>query len=190
MGADIHMYVEYRNKKQAKERDAKGEKPYWMAYGRQVNPGRNYVMFAILASVRGDYPESFQPKGKLPKDHMSWTTSGDAYMYIYDKKDEGKDWEGFVTLKKAKEWEKYGCKIINRPDGTPAFVEHPDFHSHSWMSIEELEQAYKIYTEKASKQWGEEITRPHVEWMALLASMKALEGDDENEVRVVFWFDN
>lgn len=190
MGADIHMYVEYRNKETAKVRDARGEKPYWVSYGDRVNPGRNYIMFAILAGVRGEYEESFQPKGKLPREMMSWGTSSDAYMHIYDKEDEGKDWEGFVTLEKATEWSRWGNIIIDDDNGKPALVEHPDWHSHSWMSIEELEQAYKIYAEKASQEWGEEITRPHVEWMALLASMKALEGDGENEVRVVFWFDN
>lgn len=190
MGADIHMYVEYRNKKQAKERDARGEKPYWLAYGNRVNPGRNYIMFAILAGVRGEYDESFHPKGKLPKDMMSWTTASDAFMHIYPKKHEDKEWEGFVTLEKATKWETWGRQIIINENGEPTHIEHPDWHSHTWMSIEELKKAYKIYAKKASKEWGEKITKPHVEWMALLASMKALEGDGENEVRVVFWFDN
>jgi hypothetical protein len=190
MGADIHMYVEYRDKKVAKERDVRGEKPYWLAYGDRVNPGRNYTMFAILSCVRGEYEESFQPKGKLPREMMSWGASSDAFMHIYPKKHEDKEWEGFVTLEKATEWATWGRQIILNENGEPTYIEHPDWHSHSWMSIEELEQAYKIYAEKASQEWGEEITRPHVEWMALLASMKALEGDDENEVRVVFWFDN
>lgn len=190
MGADIHMYVEYRNKKQAKEREAKGEKQYWTAYGDRVNPGRNYTMFAILAGVRGQYLESFEPKGKLSKDEMSWTTANDAYMHIYPKTHEDKEWEGFVTLEKATGWSKYGNNIVYDKNGTPTHVAHPDWHSHTWMSVKELEKAYKIYAKKASKEWGEKITKPHVEWMALLASMKALEGGGENEVRVVFWFDN
>ena len=190
MGADIHMYVEYRDKKVAKERDARGEKPYWVTYVGGVNPGRNYTMFAILAGVRGQYEESFQPKGKLPREMMSWGASSDAFMHIYPKKHEDKEWEGFVTLEKATEWAQWGNKIIFDENGKPSLVEHPDWHSHSWMSIKELKKAYKIYAKKASKEWGEKINKPPVEWRALLASMEELEDDGENEVRVVFWFDN
>ena len=58
------------------------------------------------------------------------------------------------------------------------------------MDAEELEEAYRRYVKHASEEWGEEITKPPVEWRAIYASMKALEDDGENEVRVVFWFDN
>ena len=190
MGADIHMYVEYRNKKDAKEREVRGEKPYWMSYGERMNPGRNYTMFAVLAEVRGFCMKSFEPKGKLHIDEMGWSARHDAYMYIHSEKTQDKEWPGYVTLEQAKKWHVYGSRIINDADGNPAFVEHPDWHSHSWMTIDELKQAYKIYAKEASKEWGEKITKPHVEWMALLASMKALEDGGENEVRVVFWFDN
>lgn len=190
MGADIHMYVEYRNKKQAKERETRGDGPYWVSYGDGMNPGRNYTMFAVLAGVRGQYAESFEPKGKIPRELMGWSAGCDAVMYIYNKNDEDKGWDNYVTLEKATEWSKYGNKITYDRNGEPSAVEHPDWHSHSWMSIKELEKAYKIYAKKASKEWNEKITKPPVEWMALLASMKALEDDGENEVRVVFWFDN
>ena len=59
MGADIHMFIEYRNKEQAKRLEKEGRKSYWWSFGDHLNPGRNYTMFAILAGVRGDYPESF-----------------------------------------------------------------------------------------------------------------------------------
>ena len=190
MGADIHMYVEYRNKKQAKERETRGDGPYWISYGDGMNPGRNYTMFAVLAGVRGQYTESFEPKGKIPRELMGWSAKCDAFMNIYPKKHEDKEWEGFVTSEKATEWETWGRRIILNENGEPTHIEHPDWHSHSWMNIRELEKAYKIYAKKASKEWNEKITKPPVEWMALLASMKALEDGGKNEVRVVFWFDS
>ena len=190
MGADIHMYVEYRNKKDAKNRETRGENPYWNSYGDGINPGRNYCMFAVLAMVRGEYKDSFEPKGKIPWDFMSYSARSDSHMLIYEKKNEDKDWDGWVTLEKAQNWEKYGCKIVYKEAGDPTHVESPDWHSHSWMDIKELEKAYKIYAKRASEDWGEKITKAPVEWRALLASMKALEDDGENEVRVVFWFDN
>ena len=47
MGADIHMYVEYRNKRQAKDLETQGRDPYWHSFGERFNPGRNYTMFAV-----------------------------------------------------------------------------------------------------------------------------------------------
>lgn len=190
MGADIHMYVEYRNKKDAKNRETRGEKPYWYSYGDKINPGRNYTMFSVLAMVRGQYSDSFEPKGKIPWGLTGYSAQSDSHMLIYDKNNEDKDWDGWVTLEKAKNWEKYGCKIVYNEAGNPTHVEAPDWHSHSWMDAEELEEAYKRYVKHASGEWGEEITKPPVEWRAIHASMKALEDDGENEVRVVFWFDN
>ena len=58
------------------------------------------------------------------------------------------------------------------------------------MDAEELEEAYSRYLKHAKEEWVGEITKAPVEWRAILASMKALEDDGENEVRVVFWFDN
>lgn len=58
------------------------------------------------------------------------------------------------------------------------------------MGTDELEEAFKRYVVRASAEWEEGITKPPVKYRALLASMKALEDGGENEVRVVFWFDN
>ena len=57
------------------------------------------------------------------------------------------------------------------------------------IDSKELEKAYKRYKAYASYEWGSKMEVP-VEWKAILAAMKALENKGENEVRVVFWFDN
>jgi len=190
MGADIHMFVEYRNKKRAQEDKTGGRKPYWYSYGNHTNPGRNYTLFGILAGVRGKYGDSFEPKGKLDREEMGWSSRDANWLYISENEKET-NWEGGMTaLETAKKWEGYGCKIENDQNGVPSWVEHPEWHSHSWMSIEELEEAFKRYKVHATLDWGEDVTKPPVEYQALLASMKALEDDGENEVRVVFWFDN
>lgn len=187
MGCDIHMYVEYTNKTR-KEEDLKDSKPpYWINFGGRINPGRNYTMFSVLAGVRGRYKESFVPKGKIPMDEMGWGSRDDAYIYISNEPLEG---EYSINEEKALEWEKRGYEVIRR-NGKPAWVENPDLHSHSWMSPEELERAFEIYRVKATEEWGgEEEIRVPLEYQALLSAMKVLEGDGENEVRIVFWFDN
>lgn len=190
MGADIHMFVEYRNKKRAQEDKANGRKPHWYSYGDRINPGRSYIMFGILAGVRGKYEESFEPKGKLDRGEMGWSSREASWFYISKDKSETDFENNIVSLETAKKWEGYGCRIENDQNGEPIWVEHPDWHSHSWMSTDELEEAFKRYIARASAEWGSTITKPPVEYRALLASMKALENGGENEVRVVFWFDN
>ena len=47
MGCDIHLYIEYKNKKVAFD----GYKDSWHSFGKQINPGRNYAMFALMAKA-------------------------------------------------------------------------------------------------------------------------------------------
>jgi hypothetical protein len=185
MGADIHMYVEYRSKKRAQEDQKQGRKPHWISYGDRTNPGRNYTLFGILAGVRGQYEDSFEPKGMVDREEMGWASRGDAYMFIVDRPGEEIHEEGCCSREDAERWTQYGCQIIE-----DKWIEHPDWHSHSWMSIEELEEAFRRYKEHATAEWREPVHDVPLEYRALLASMKALEDGGENEVRVVFWFDN
>jgi len=185
MGCDIHMYVEYTNKERKKEILEEGKPPYWSNFGDRFNPGRNYTMFAVLAGVRGHYKDSFEPKGKIPMDEMGWASRDDAYIYISKEPIEG---EYSVNEEKALQWGKRGYEVIRR-NGKPTWVENPDLHSHSWMSPEELERAFEIYKVHASEEWDQEMGVP-LAYEALLSAMKVLEGGGENEVRIVFWFDN
>lgn len=185
MGADIHMFVEYRNKKWAQEDQQEGRKPYWISYGDETNLDRNYTLFGVLAGVRGNYEDSFIPKGKLQRDEMGYVSGSKAYLYIVDKPTEEVHEDGCCSREQAEKWTQYGCRIIE-----DKWIEHPEWHSHSWMTIEELEEAFNRYKVHATQEWGEPINNVPVEYRALLASMKALEDHGENEVRVVFWFDN
>lgn len=174
MGADIHMYIQYKNKKSN----------YWNCFADRINPGRNYTMFAILAKVRGEFPESFEPKG-IPEHELSYSCKDDLYLYVDDKL---QNEDGFTSLEKALKWkENHGCKIIEK-NGEPYKVEHPDWHSHTWLTIKELKKAYKLYLKYASEEWGEDVKIPS-EYQAILDVMKSLKKSG-NKVELVFWFDN
>lgn len=171
MGCDIHMYIEY-----CKKETEPSEKKYWRDFGGRINPGRNYLMFGILSKgVRCDTTFNFPPKGT--PDDMAYASRNDSLIYISEEPTEGS-----VTLEKAKQWEKYGNKIINNSEGKPTWVEHPDWHSHSWLTTEEFEKAMEFYN-KNSDKWVEP------EYEAILVSMKRFE-ELGYEARIVFWFDN
>lgn len=171
MGCDIHMYVEYKRKD--------NEKDYWMNFGERINPGRNYFMFGILSNgVRSNPEFSFDPKGMPEYDSLGYSSRSDALIYITDEEDDN---ENHTTLKQALKWQEYGHKIINGRDGKPTWIEHPDWHSHSWLTTEEFEKAMDYYRSQSTYQ--------QPEYEAVLSAMKKFEelGFDS---RIVFWFDN
>lgn len=173
MGCDVHMYVEYKDK----------DSEYWHGFGGRINPGRNYGMFAILAKVRGSYPKSFSPKG-IKDLTLSYHCQDDYYL---DISEDGKG-DNETTLERALDWNKrYNSELVCGSDGKPYRVEHPDWHSHSWMNIKELTEAYKIYKKEEKKEYG--TGSVPVEYKALLDLMKSLEKGGY-DTRVVFWFDN
>jgi hypothetical protein len=172
MGCDIHMYIEYKSKK---EKDN-----YWNSFGGRINPGRNYWMFGLMCKgVRSEFEESYPAKG-MPED-AGYVSESDNRIFICE--DEG---EGYCTLEEAKRYEECGSKIINDSEGKPQWVEHPDWHSHSWLSLKEYKKVIKTYNIKAKE---EKYVQSEPEYEAILAAMKKL-SEFNNDVRVVFWFDN
>lgn len=193
MGCDVHFYLEYCSKERREEvlagkENGRGEKVtmYWQSLGGQLSMGRNYTMFGFLSQgVRSDFSDGFAPKG-LPTDGMSWGTEVDAYLTINDKYAEDDNDGHYCTLANAERWATHGNKIYYNSDGTPWRVDHPDWHSHSWLTIEEYEQALGHYNKlkDTDEYWGV----PEA-YNAVLAAMKSLENDGFY-TRVVFWFDN
>ena len=172
MGADIHIYVQYRKKERV------GTKyDWWDSFGSNFG-SRNYTLFGILAGVRErGLKHSYDPKG-LPTFGLSSMCENDLYLYI---REEGEELENSCTLEQAKQW---GRPIINNGQGKPWKTENPDWHSHSWLTLDELKQAFKWYNRIS------EGYKLDVEYRALLKAMKELEDGGKNEVVVVFWFDN
>ena len=209
MGCDIHLYIEYKNKKVAFD----GYKDNWHSFGQRINPGRNYAMFALMANVRNHYsdgklPVLVEPRG-IPDD-AEYYSSGDDRIYISEEKYDG---EHSVTMERAKSWVESGSsKFINNQKGEPTWVTDPDNHSHSWLTTSEFETIINNYLELESG-WHKERVDTHNKmvakeniqpgsWMyappamniepqyqVVLASMKRFE-ELGYDARIVFWFDN
>lgn len=168
MGCDIHMYVEYKRKKE--------QESHYYNYGGRINPGRNYYLFGLLSKgVRTNLDNGIPPKG-LPE-NISYSATHDYWIHVNDKYSE-EGHEGYCTSEQAEKWQTYGSVY----DKNSKRVSNPDWHSHSWLTAEELEQQIEVYKKETEYGVG-------VEYMALLASMKEIENHDY-ECRVVFWFDN
>jgi hypothetical protein len=168
MGCDIHMFIEHKHK----------DDNYWRPFGGRIHGRRNYTLFGYLANVRGD-GAIIEPRG-LPEE-LGYEADALAYYYITDTKSEG---EQCTTLQTARNWEKnYGCKIITNSDGEPKYVQHPDWHTYSWLTTKEFRAVLKKYNKQIPKEYAE------YEYEAILSAMAKLEKFNL-DVRLVFWFDN
>lgn len=161
MGCDIHCYMEFK-KVGSNYRDG------WP----RINPGRHYELFGKLAGVRSNEPAIIEPRG-IPDDLSSYAKS-DWYLFIDDSVSA---LDGFCSSAQAALWSDHGKKIIDH-NGAPYKIEHPDWHTPSWVSADELEAAMMACSYDVSD-----------EYYAFLAAMRVFEARG-NEVRMVFWFDN
>jgi hypothetical protein len=180
MGCDIHTYVELA--------DGTKDKPYWRNFTRNGGE-RDYLMFGILAGVRVEDEQLFEPKG-LPEGELGYWTEDDYWLHVAPEKNpEWADTENWISREKAEKYIGYGSKA-DMKDGVLKRVSHPDYHSHSWLTADEFEQAIKRYSEVVGKYYpvGQRSEAP-LEWRAMLAAMRCAEAGGDL-ARLVFWFDN
>ena len=156
MGCDIHLYVEYQTREGS---------DYWFNFGSEFGLDRNYKVFSRLAGVRnyGEDAEHIFPRG-LP-DNLGYVTEDETRYYISEE-------EGHknATPEEAKRWG--GISKCGK------WVDDPDNHTYSWLTVDEYEKAIDV-----------ELVEHSVDYKALLAALKVLE-EGMFDVRVGFWFDN
>lgn len=181
MGCDIHTYVEY-----AQKRD--GTEPYWQNFTRNGG-SRNYLMFGILAGVRVPGAQLFEPRG-MPEGELGWDTSEDYWTLVAPAEHpEWADDDKWVSVEMAERWVAEGSSIgVHHETGRLRKVSGPDWHTHSHLTADELEQALAHYEAISGNYYLSSEPAP-TEWHAMLAAMRAFEARDML-TRVVFWFDN
>lgn len=183
MGCDIHVYVERRQRFTPEELEAMDEQSRkwntrWDNLSQEFHPMRNYLLFSILAGVRGSIEPLVPPRG-LPDD-LGWRTEEDAWVRIaYGWEPDGKE----CTEERAQRWIEYGAAtrgsytpyqskhkdedggwveimVGEEHEGKPTHVADPDWHTHSWLTLPELIQCLTLYAEEES--WRHEENREEV----------------------------
>lgn len=183
MGADIHGYLEYRQKD-----DKNKDDPFWRSFCTKLILNRNYGMFGYLTNGKVRYDDAlidlFDPKG-LPQ-NVGWLTSTDVRVWVTD---DGKE-ENSCTVESALKWNKnYGCKLEYAHDDPTQVVavDNPDWHTYSWLTLDEYKLVIKTIQKHAKKK--DTDLWIGVDYIALLDTMKSLEKNGM-VTRFVFWFDN
>lgn len=150
MGCDIHCYIEYRERDMSDREDKS-----WSSFGGRINPGRNYLMFSLMAGVRGG-DGIFEVRG-LPEG-LGYYSNDDNYLYITADKECNCGECKSVSVENAARWVEGGSsEYKNNREGKPTWVSHPDWHSHSWLSLVEfrqvLEKCYIMNREIKFRVW-------------------------------------
>lgn len=198
MGCDIHMYVEYKRKstnkwergdfyEENKYRYDEGDPQYSVV---ELHGHRNYGLFSTLAGVR-DYSDKVEPVAEpkgIPEDACDFV------------KKEFKDWDSdahtpsWLTLKEIREYQAKNPKMFYSGMVSPEQAEALDQHGitpDSWCQWTSNDTHVK-------REWSEdkEFLIPLIEKMEARALYLLHNGygsynleDDEN-IRIVFWFDN
>jgi hypothetical protein len=168
MGCDIHSFMEYRRRPPHEGIEQ------WSSFGGELNPGRNYDLFARFAGVRNysDVTPIDKPRG-FPED-AGYEAREEYHLYITDELGENQ-----ATLEDARRWVESGCsKYVPNHGGKATWVTDPDAHSESWLTHDEVECALQEYKGPSEP-----------EYTAMLAALRSFEAQGYDS-RIVFWFDN
>jgi hypothetical protein len=159
MGCDIHCYIEYK---------PCADSDFWKNFGQGFNPGRNYGIFAKIAGVRNyDDILPVTPLKGYPENAAFWTRE-DYWTYI----GEG---DNKCTQEDAERWVASGDSRWNARSNA---VSNPDWHSHTWLNLEEYKQVVSEFADEHEP-----------EYVTILRVMESLESAGL-QTRLVIWFDN
>ena len=201
MGTDIHAFIEIDYSKEGKSFETEGQ-VYAFNCG-ELNIPRDYDLFNALSDGRNYHFEEEEieqhclyPSRGLPKYYSGAVES--RYFHLVDDRESEFDKPlelypslSIITTKKADQWLQEGCSFLGDSqetsrDGKQAFlqrVSHPNWHSCSWLTLEE------IY--KSLKHYELDIPELHFEFRLVLNIMKEIEQEyGDGHTRLVFWFDN
>jgi hypothetical protein len=180
MGSDIHIFAEYRG----------ARSPYNALADGEFSVGRDYEMFAALAGVRAqpDWSPLVGPRG-LPVD-VSQAAISRYFLPVVGKETavawgigehcEPAEAERFIASGKSVWW----AAPMTSPllPSTNGHISNPDWHSASWLTLEEVDRALEYA--------GHPLEACPDEFQLLLVYLRAVAQRFGTETRIVFWFDN
>jgi len=133
MGCDIHAYVDFKSFK-------KDNCDWYIKNLAQIRLGRDYLLFSYLADVRNyNNITPISPPKDIPKNN-SYIVEHDYTLFVLDDAETINE-SGYCSKKQAEEYVKYGSKWYDENR-----VTHPDWHSVSWLTVEELKKVQQEYS--------------------------------------------
>lgn len=145
MGCDIHAHIEYYP-------ESNGSSPvYTHTFATNLDLGRNYTLFSLMAGVRGLCLPVTYPKGLPTSPPVGYVVSYNYYSFVVE------DLESVAGLKEAAH-KNFQNSVITREKadelvskGTPYYnqektlIANPDYHTPSWLTLGEMLRVRQKY---------------------------------------------
>ena len=181
MGCDIHIFLEYqvrgeRGWRAAHAKTFVDKRPDEMIYMNKLSGERNYDFFALLNQVRGEFPESFEHTYFLPVDISN------EISQIYEAWGDDAHSAGSRTLGELKE---KAAQLLIAPIATTRekdrLMQRLPFWDHGTGALNDLIAEIQAERDRLLAEGD------------LVLSNLVPEGEPpftDDQLRVVFWFDN
>lgn len=198
MGCDIHMYVEYKRQEKWVNGDYFKENQYYDSNDEsepkyaiiELYGSRNYSLFSTLAGVR-DYSEKVEPVSEpkgfpedscefVRKEYEDWDCDGHTHSWLtlkelkeFQSTNPVMHYSGMISQEQIKSLEENGKK----PDSWCQWTTMKGFERREWTEPNEtliplIERLQNRCHELLQYEWQE------------------YNDENDNNIRIVFWFDN
>ena len=170
MGCGIHCCIEYAPSRRSDE-----SRWDYTPFSCDVNIGRDYDLYALMAGVRGEEAivPVCEPKGQPEDVSAAFLLHSSCRI---DDELAAQEVDGYCSREEAERWVKEGASLYI---GEGA-VTDPDWHSISWLNVAELEEVQRRYRLLRDTD--------HLQLSAVIAAMHALDNQQGGRSRLVFWF--
>lgn len=145
MGCDIHAHIEYYAEAGA------GANVYTHTFATNLDLGRNYTLFSLMAGVRGLCIPVSSPKGLPINPPISYFVSYNYYSFVVEdletiqglKEATQKNFQNSVISRKvAEELVAKGCPYHN---SEKTLIANPGYHTPSWLTLSEMLRVRQKY---------------------------------------------
>mgnify|MGYP003329779786 CR=1 FL=1 len=212
MGCDIHAYIEYFDASVLVK--AKNSTVQAHSFSSEINLGRNYTLFSIMAGVRGTSMPVVNPRGIPDYPTLGFDARSAYYAEVIDGESSKYSFSRNCYSRES-------ANILvqeNRTsyvDENNSMIIEPSWHTPSWLNTNELIKVRKEYLieaieynyEMKGKRRRDALnilnSSSEIELMqhvfgdvecatlnACIGSMIALERSGDYKARLVFWFDS
>lgn len=152
MGCDIHAYIEFYDPKDTLCQTFGAE---CFADG-EIEFGRDYQLFGALAGVRSVGTPHIVPKGIPNSPPMSYSARHRYYILVSDEIESPSIFDPYkriITTEEAERLKKDYPSITTHLYGENVLISNPDYHSASWLTLSEMQDARKIYLMEQIEFW-------------------------------------
>jgi hypothetical protein len=145
MGCDIHAHIEYYTEPSG------STNTYTHTFATDIDLGRNYTLFSLMAGVRGMCSPVCHPKGLPTNPPISYGVAFNYYAFVVEDLDseEGLKQAAYKNFQKhvisRKQAEELTIKGVQYHNQEKTLIADPSYHTPSWLTLAEMLRVRQKY---------------------------------------------